>query len=148
MQKGWFCFYFLFPPPPVFFSFFAVFGKCWDKGKPVAEFRVPLFPASTGNVIKPLALTSFQMGINPREGRGRECQVLSGQVRPAVGTTLIVTGDNTALTSSISCWKILTPNYQARGASYTLITGEVRVTKKDAFSKHPSSKKGSSACSK
>lgn len=38
-----------------FFFFFAVFGKCWDKSKAVAEFRVPLFPASTGNVINPLA---------------------------------------------------------------------------------------------
>ena len=55
------------------------------------------------------------------------------------GTTVIVTGDNTALTSSISCWKILTPNYQARGASYTLITGEVRVTKKEEGSCFPCS---------
>ena len=91
------------------------------------------------------------MGINTGEGRGKECQVLSGQVRPAVGITVIVTGDNTALASSISCWEILTPNYQARGASYTLIAGEVRVTKKRKgvvfhvpFSKHPSSNKGSS----
>ena len=81
--------------------------------------------------------------------------MLSGQVRPAVGIMVIVTGDNTALTSSISCWKILTPNYQDRGASYTLITGEAKVTKKRkgvvfhvAFSKLPCSNKGSSTCSK
>ena len=48
-------FAFIFYFPFFFFFFFEVFGKCWDKGKPMAKFRVPLFPASTGNVIKPLA---------------------------------------------------------------------------------------------
>lgn len=39
---------------PFFFS--AIFGKCWDKGKPVGKFGMRLFPASTGNIIKLLTL--------------------------------------------------------------------------------------------
>lgn len=32
--------------------FFTIFGKCWDKGKPAGKFSMPLFRASTGNIIK------------------------------------------------------------------------------------------------
>lgn len=38
-----------------FLFFLTIFGKHWDKAKPVGKFGTPLFPAPTGNIIKLLA---------------------------------------------------------------------------------------------
>lgn len=48
----------------IYFLFFTIFGKHWDKDKPVGKFGGPHFPASTGNITKLLILIQFQMGSN------------------------------------------------------------------------------------